>query len=144
MSLGSKDVSFRFRGTLALHALFRTTPWLCMGASWIRKSRKKRNLARTLKQTQRNKFQLTDTYLNTNSKPIFCFSRILVSDLYIFQSITNKNQSSEEADGECFRFFQGLMIENSSIEIGCIYFFQITINVFSSSSLQFSILGRLK
>ena len=28
------------------------------------------------------------------------------------------------------------MIENSSIEIGCIYFFQITINVFSSSSLQ--------
>ena len=27
-----------------------------------------------------------------------------------------------------------LMIENSSIEIGCIYFFQITINVFSSSS----------
>ena len=55
-----------------------------------------------------------------------------------------KNQRSEGADGECFRFFQGLMIENSSIEIGCIYFFQITINVFSSSSLQFSLLGRLK
>ena len=36
------------------------------------------------------------------------------------------------------------VIENSRIEIGCIYFFQITINVFSSSSLQFSILGRLK
>ena len=51
----------------------------------------------------------------------------------------NSNQSSEEADGECFRFFQGLMIENSSIEIGCIYFFQITINVFSSSSLYNSV-----
>ena len=40
--------------------------------------------------------------------------------------------------------FKVLMIENSSIEIGCIYFFQITINVFSSSSLQLNILGRLK
>ena len=30
--------------------------------------------------------------------------------------------------------FKFLMIENSSIEIGCIYFFQITINVFSNSS----------
>ena len=40
--------------------------------------------------------------------------------------------------------FKVLMIENSSIEIGCIYFFQITINVFSSSNQQLTILGTLK
>ena len=40
--------------------------------------------------------------------------------------------------------FKVFMIENSSIEIGCIYSFKITINVFSSSSPQLTILGRLK
>ena len=56
--------------------------------------KKKHESKRTLKKTQRNIFQLTDSCWNTNSKPIFCFTHILVHDLYIFKSITNKRNGS--------------------------------------------------